>query len=73
MLVTHDAKVAARSERVLFMLDGRIAAEKVLGKESGNSSSARTREEELGAWLLERGNEAPQSPKNRGSAVPVSA
>lgn len=32
LLVTHDAKVAARSERVLYMADGAIKGEKVLGK-----------------------------------------
>ena len=52
MLVTHDVKVAARSERVLFMLDGRIAAEKRLGPCRGNGSAVRAREEELTGWLL---------------------
>ncbi|GGM20691.1 ABC transporter ATP-binding protein [Paraliobacillus quinghaiensis] len=32
MLVTHDAKVAAQSERVLFMKDGQIVDELLLGK-----------------------------------------
>lgn len=32
MLVTHDIRVASKSERVLFMMDGRITAEKKLGK-----------------------------------------
>ncbi|MEM5768045.1 MAG: ABC transporter ATP-binding protein, partial [Bacillota bacterium] len=27
LLVTHDAKVAARAQRVLFMRDGRIVSE----------------------------------------------
>ncbi|MDR1438697.1 MAG: ABC transporter ATP-binding protein, partial [Clostridiales bacterium] len=31
-LVTHDAKIAARSQRVLCMADGRIVGEMVLGK-----------------------------------------
>jgi putative ABC transport system ATP-binding protein len=55
MLVTHDIKVASRSERVLFMLDGRITAEKRLGKPVGNGKDARAREEELTAWLIEQG------------------
>jgi putative ABC transport system ATP-binding protein len=55
MIVTHDIKVASRSERVLFMLDGRIAGEKHLGPPNGNGSAARAREEELTAWLIERG------------------
>lgn len=32
MLVTHDAKVAARTERILFMCDGKIVSEMQLGK-----------------------------------------
>ena len=59
LLVTHDVKVAARADRVLFMLDGRIAAEKCLGKYAGsdtqNGSVSRAREEALTVWLLERG------------------
>lgn len=35
LLVTHDAKVAARTERVLFMLDGRIVSEIKLPKFTG--------------------------------------
>ncbi len=35
MLVTHDAKVAARTERVMFMLDGRIVSEIRLPKCTG--------------------------------------
>lgn len=35
MLVTHDAKVAARTERVMFMLDGKIASEIRLPKFAG--------------------------------------
>jgi putative ABC transport system ATP-binding protein len=55
LLVTHDVKVAAKTERVLFMLDGRIAAEKHLGKYAGNGDESRAREELLSSWLLERG------------------
>ncbi|MFB7159142.1 ABC transporter ATP-binding protein [Lysinibacillus sp. NPDC056232] len=32
MLVTHDAKVAARTERIMFMLDGKIVSELMLPK-----------------------------------------
>lgn len=35
MLVTHDATVAARTERILFMRDGRIVSELRLAKFSG--------------------------------------
>jgi putative ABC transport system ATP-binding protein len=54
LLVTHNAKVAARTERVLFMLDGRIVAEKQLGTYTGNGD-LRAREEDLAGWLLEMG------------------
>ncbi|PAQ16735.1 ABC transporter ATP-binding protein [Bacillaceae bacterium SAOS 7] len=35
MLVTHDAKVAARTERILFMCDGKIVSEMRLEKFNG--------------------------------------
>jgi len=54
LLVTHNAKVAARTERVLFMLDGRIVSERRLGTYSGNGD-IRAREEGLSSWLLEMG------------------
>ena len=37
MLVTHDPKIAAKSERVLFMHDGVIVKELMLGKSSSSS------------------------------------
>lgn len=55
LLVTHDVKVAARAERVLFMLDGEIATETQLGQYSGNGTASKAREEALAGWLLERG------------------
>lgn len=42
LLVTHDAKVAARTERVLFMCDGKIVSEMQLGKLSGKNVDSRT-------------------------------
>jgi putative ABC transport system ATP-binding protein len=54
MLVTHDVRVAARSDRVLFMMDGRITADKELGRYRGDGSALRAREEELTGWLLEQ-------------------
>ncbi|MEK4006943.1 ABC transporter ATP-binding protein [Paenibacillus sp. FSL H3-0333] len=41
MLVTHDAKVAARADRVLFTRDGNIVSELVLPKFSGGELEAR--------------------------------
>ena len=55
MLVTHDVRVAARTERVLFMLDGQIVSEKYLGKPSANGSESKEREERLSSWLTELG------------------
>jgi len=54
MLVTHNAKVAARTERVLFMLDGKIVSERELGKYTGNGE-IKAREEDLSSWLLDLG------------------
>ncbi len=36
MLVTHDAKISAQSERVIFMRDGKIASELKLGNDDLN-------------------------------------
>ena len=36
VLVTHDAKVAAKTERVLFLSDGKIVNELNLAKYTGN-------------------------------------
>jgi putative ABC transport system ATP-binding protein len=55
LLVTHDVKVAARTERVLFMQDGRLSAEKLLGRYSGNPDDLKARQELLSVWLLEKG------------------
>ena len=55
MLVTHDVKVAAQTERVLFMIDGQIVSEKRLGKPSRTGADRKTREEHLSKWLFEMG------------------
>ena len=55
MLVTHNVRVAARTERVLFMLDGQIVSEKYLGKPSENGTERKEREESLSSWLTELG------------------
>lgn len=54
LLVTHDAKVAAKTERVLFMRDGKIADEKQLGKYARGDDS-KTREQGLSLWLSTMG------------------
>lgn len=44
LLVTHDAKVAARTERILFMRDGNIASELKLPKFRGTDLDGRMEE-----------------------------
>ena len=51
MLVTHDAKVAAKCTRVVFLVDGNIKGEYNIDREL----SLRDRERALNNWLLEMG------------------
>ena len=51
MLVTHDAKVAAKCSRVLFIVDGNIKGEYNINKEA----PLRDRERGLNNWLMEMG------------------
>lgn len=55
LLVTHDVKVAARSERVLFMMDGNLVANKNIGKYDRDKQDLKARESRLGQWLTEMG------------------
>lgn len=55
LLATHDAKVAAQAERVLYMLDGSIVSEHRLGKFNRINGDLKEREEKLSAWLLKLG------------------
>lgn len=55
LLVTHDVKVAAKTERVLLMEDGEIVGEQYLGKYSVDRDDVKGREEKLSAWLLKMG------------------
>lgn len=55
MLVTHDAKVAAKTERVVFMSDGVIIGEIILGKFNECNDNLKERENKLTNWLLELG------------------
>ena len=50
MLVTHDAKVAAKCSRVLYIVDGNIQGEYNL-----SGKDERTRERALKNWLMEQG------------------
>ncbi|NEU63482.1 ABC transporter ATP-binding protein [Paenibacillus sp. ALJ109b] len=54
LIVTHDIKVAARSERVLFMLDGKLVADRNMGK-FNKQHDLKARESSLGKWLADQG------------------
>ncbi len=54
MLVTHDAKVAAKCGRVLYIVDGNIRGEYKLGRFE-RSENLRDRERQLNNWLMEMG------------------
>ncbi|MFE0504561.1 ABC transporter ATP-binding protein [Peribacillus butanolivorans] len=55
MLVTHDAKVAAKTERILFMLDGNLVAQKKMSKYDNQHDDIKKREESIMKWLVENG------------------
>ncbi|MFJ8268259.1 ABC transporter ATP-binding protein [Peribacillus asahii] len=55
MLVTHDTKVAAKTERILFMVDGNIVAQKKMRKYDAQHDDIREREESIMKWLVENG------------------
>lgn len=53
MLVTHDAKVAAKTERILFMVDGNLVAQKKMRKYNAQHDDIKEREESIMKWLVE--------------------
>lgn len=53
MMVTHDAKVAAKCKRVLYIVDGNIKGEYVVPADAGLSLS--DRERRLNTWLMDLG------------------
>lgn len=53
LLVTHDVRVAAKTERVLFMYDGKIAGEYRADSFNEHNNGHKTREEHLASWLTE--------------------
>ncbi|WP_342429267.1 ABC transporter ATP-binding protein [Neobacillus sp. FSL H8-0543] len=55
MLVTHDVKVAAKTERILFMVDGTIVAQKKMRKYDVQQDDSKQREESIMKWLVENG------------------
>lgn len=54
MLVTHDMKVAARCDKIMYIEDGTIRGEKLLGKLE-DESSFKEREMNLNNWLIQMG------------------
>lgn len=54
VLVTHDAKVAAHTSRVLYLVDGRIVGDRQQGSYVGTDLDQR--HQELTEWLLEHGH-----------------
>ena len=52
LMVTHSEKVAASSDRILYLVDGDIRGELVLGKMEGELS---LREKKVRKWLEEMG------------------
>jgi len=53
VLVTHDVKVAAKTERVLFLFDGKIAGEYLAGRYDEAGDGLKAREERLSSWLTD--------------------
>lgn len=51
LLVTHDVKIAAKTGRVLFIYDGKIAGEYLPGVYDETRDDLKTREKDLTAWL----------------------
>ena len=54
MMVTHDSKVAAKCQKVLYIVDGNIKGEFELGKMT-SPDQIRDRERAVNNWLLELG------------------
>ena len=55
MLVTHDVKVAAKTERILYMVDGNIVSQKKMPKYDEKHDDIKVREECIIKWLVENG------------------
>ncbi len=53
LMVTHDAGVACSCDRILYLGDGRICGELVLGKPERGAE--KRREERGNAWLSQQG------------------
>ena len=54
MMVTHSVKVAAQSDRIIYIEDGEIKGDFKLGKYT-SGENFREREKKLSGWLTEMG------------------
>ena len=55
IIVTHDAKVAIRASRVIYLMDGSINSELTLGQYEKDEKSIISREKILSQWLEKQG------------------
>ena len=55
ILVTHDMKVAARADRILFIQDGIIHDQLEIGKYPGSEEALPGREKQVWTWLEQKG------------------
>lgn len=53
LMVTHDSKIASSCDRILYLLDGRICGELMLGKPEPGTE--KNREEKVSSWLMKMG------------------
>jgi putative ABC transport system ATP-binding protein len=54
LLVTHDIKVAAKTNKVLYIMDGNIQGQYDLGKYT-EEDAHKERERKLSSWLMDMG------------------
>ncbi|MDD2217450.1 MAG: ABC transporter ATP-binding protein [Eubacteriales bacterium] len=55
IIVTHDAKVASRACKVIYLIDGNIHDALELGKYKADEATSATREKRLAQWLEKMG------------------
>ena len=55
IIVTHDAKVAIRASRVIYLMDGSINSELTLGQYEKDEKTIISREKVLSQWLEKQG------------------
>ena len=55
IIVTHDAEVACRASRVIYLMDGKIHDELALGSHEGDDTAKASRQLLLTDWLRQKG------------------